>query len=199
MSDTTNRQLKSAVLWVAILNGFYFFVEFGAGLATHSVSLIADSIDFLEDASLNALILVGFALAGAARARLGSVLAIIIGVPSLAALIAAVDKVLNPIAPSVQGMSLAAFGALVVNSVAALILMRVRNHEHSLVTAAWLSARNDVLANVAILAAAGATALVASTWWDVAIGLVIGYLNADAAVKVWRQSRRDLTASDAAP
>jgi Co/Zn/Cd efflux system component len=163
------------------------------------VSLIADSIDFLEDASLNVLILVGFALAGAARARLGSVLAIIIGVPSLAALIAAVDKVLNPIAPSVQGMSLAAFGALVVNSVAALILMRVRNHEHSLVTAAWLSARNDVLANVAILAAAGATALVASTWWDVAIGLVIGYLNADAAVKVWRQSRRDLTASDAAP
>jgi len=199
MSDTTNRQLKSAVLWVAILNGLYFFVEFGAGLATHSVSLIADSIDFLEDASLNALILVGFALAGAARARLGSVLAIIIGVPSLAALIAAVDKVLNPIAPSVQGMSLAAFGALVVNSVAALILMRVRNHEHSLVTAAWLSARNDVLANVAILAAAGATALVASTWWDVAIGLVIGYLNADAAVKVWRQSRRDLTVSDAAP
>ena len=199
MSDTTNRQLKSAVLWVAILNGLYFFVEFGAGLATHSVSLIADSIDFLEDASLNVLILVGFALAGAARARLGSVLAIIIGVPSLAALIAAVDKVLNPIAPSVQGMSLAAFGALVVNSVAALILMRVRNHEHSLVTAAWLSARNDVLANVAILAAAGATALVASTWWDVAIGLVIGYLNADAAVKVWRQSRRDLTASDAAP
>jgi len=199
MSDTTNRQLKSAVLWVAILNGLYFFVEFGAGLATHSVSLIADSIDFLEDASLNALILVGFALAGAARARLGSVLAIIIGVPSLAALIAAVDKVLNPIAPSVQGMSLAAFGALIVNSVAALILMRVRNHEHSLVTAAWLSARNDVLANVAILAAAGATALVASTWWDVAIGLVIGYLNADAAVKVWRQSRRDLTVSDAAP
>jgi Co/Zn/Cd efflux system component len=199
MSDTTNRQLKSAVLWVAILNGLYFFVEFGAGLATHSVSLIADSIDFLEDASLNVLILVGFALAGAARARLGSVLAIIIGVPSLAALIAAVDKVLNPIVPSVQGMSLAAFGALIVNSVAALIVMRVRNHEHSLVTAAWLSARNDVLANVAILAAAGATALVASTWWDVAIGLVIGYLNADAAVKVWRQSRRDLTVSDAAP
>jgi len=199
MSDTTNRQLKSAVLWVAILNGLYFFVEFGAGLATHSVSLIADSIDFLEDASLNVLILVGFTLAGAARARLGSVLAIIIGVPSLAALIAAVDKVLNPIVPSVQGMSLAAFGALIVNSVAALIVMRVRNHEHSLVTAAWLSARNDVLANVAILAAAGATALVASTWWDVAVGLVIGYLNADAAVKVWRQSRRDLTASDATP
>jgi Co/Zn/Cd efflux system component len=199
MSDTTNRQLKSAVLWVAILNGLYFFVEFGAGLASGSVSLIADSIDFLEDASLNALILVGFALAGAARARLGSVLAIIIGVPSLAALIAAVDKVLNPIVPSVQGMSLAAFGALIVNSVAALILMRVRNHEHSLVTAAWLSARNDVLANVAVLAAAGATALVASTWWDVAVGLVIGYLNADAAVKVWRQSRRDLTVSDATP
>jgi divalent metal cation (Fe/Co/Zn/Cd) transporter len=198
MNKVTTRQLKTAVLWAAVLNGGYFFVEFFAGLAAGSVSLIADSIDFLEDASLNVLILVGFAFAAAARARLGSVLAIIIGVPSLAALVAAIDKVLNPVIPHVQGMSLAAFGALIVNSVAALILMRVRNHEHSLVTAAWLSARNDVLANVAIIAAAGATALVSSTWWDVIVGLVIGYLNADAAVKVWKRSRTDLKLANAA-
>ncbi len=197
MSKPSNKQIKTAVLWVAILNGGYFAVEFLAGLATGSVSLIADSIDFLEDASINVLILVGFAFAAAARARLGSVLAIIIGVPSLAALVSAVEKVLHPSVPQVAGMSLAAFGALLVNGTAALILMRVRTHEHSLMTAAWLSARNDVLANVAIIAAAGATLWISSPWWDVVVGVAIGYLNADAAVKVWRRSRADLKSANA--
>jgi Co/Zn/Cd efflux system component len=54
------------------------------------------------------------------------------------------------------------------------------------------------LANVAIIAAAGATVLVSSTWWDVIVGLVIGYLNADAAVKVWKRSRTDLKLANAA-
>jgi Co/Zn/Cd efflux system component len=199
MAHTHNRRLKSAILWVAILNGLYFFVEFGAGLSTESVSLIADSIDFLEDASLNILILVGIGFAAAARARLGMFLAILVGIPAVVALLAVIDKFINPAVPQAQGMSIAAFGALVVNATAAFILVRVRDHENSLVTAAWLSARNDVLANLAIIGAAGATLGIASQWWDVAVGIVICYLNADAAVKVWRRSRRELEASDVSP
>jgi Co/Zn/Cd efflux system component len=191
LEEKSIRPLKAAIVWALVLNGGYFFVEFFAGLATDSVALIADSIDFLEDASINLLILVGFALAAVARARLGSVLAVTIGVPGVVAIVAAVDKVINPTVPHVEGMSLAAVGALVVNGTCAVILMRVKSHEHSLVTAAWLSARNDVLANVAILAAAGATLWVASPWWDVAVGLVIGFLNADAAVKVWKRTREE--------
>ena len=199
MEEKPIRPLKAAIVWAAVLNGGYFFIEFFAGLATDSVALIADSIDFLEDASINLLILVGFALSAMARARLGSVLAVIIGVPGIVAVVAAVDKVINPTVPHVEGMSLAAVGALVVNATCAVILMRVKSHEHSLVTAAWLSARNDVLANVAILVAAGATLWVASPWWDVAVGLVIGFLNADAAVKVWKRSRTDLSAARVMP
>lgn len=199
MTRPHDDRLRRAVVWVAVLNGGYFFIEFFAGLATNSVALIADSIDFLEDSSINLLILVGFALAAVARARLGSVLAVIIGVPGIVAIVAAIDKVINPTIPHVEGMSLAAVGALVVNATCAVILMRVKSHEHSLVTAAWFSARNDVLANVAILVAAGATLWVASPWWDVAVGLVIGFLNADAAVKVWKRSRTDLSAARVTP
>jgi Co/Zn/Cd efflux system component len=183
--------IRRAVAWAAILNGTYFGVEFTVGLSIRSVSLIADSIDFLEDASINLLILIGLGLAVAARARLGSLLAVIIAVPGVAAFVAAVDKFLHPAIPGAIELSATAFGALVVNATAAVILSRVKHHEHSLVQAAWLSARNDVFANVAIIAAAGMTALIPSAYWDVAVGLGIGVLNADAAVKVWRRARTE--------
>lgn len=187
----TDGTLRRAIRWVAVLNGAYFVIEFLVGITIRSVGLIADSIDFLEDASINLIVLIGLGLAATARARLGSLLAIIIGVPGVVAFAAAVDKILNPAVPSVSGMTVTAFGALAVNLTAAIILSRVKNDSRSLVAAAWLSARNDVVANIAIISAALATAVMPSAYWDVAVGLGIAVLNADAAVKVWRRSRAE--------
>ena len=47
---------KQAVFFVASLNLIFFFVEFIVAINIRSVSLIADSIDFIEDASINFLI-----------------------------------------------------------------------------------------------------------------------------------------------
>jgi Co/Zn/Cd efflux system component len=49
--------LRKAVRVVALLNLAYFGVEFSVALLIGSVALFADSIDFLEDASINVLIL----------------------------------------------------------------------------------------------------------------------------------------------
>ena len=59
--------LRRVVARVAVLNLTYFGVEFGVALAIGSVSLFADSIDFLEDTSVNFLILI--ALGWGARRR----------------------------------------------------------------------------------------------------------------------------------
>jgi Co/Zn/Cd efflux system component len=53
-----NAALRRAVQMVALLNLAYFGVEFGVALAIGSVSLFADSIDFLEDAAVSGLILI---------------------------------------------------------------------------------------------------------------------------------------------
>ena len=74
---------------VLALNLTYFCVEFAVAGAIGSVSLFADSVDFLEDASINALILIGLGWSARARSRLGAVLAGIILVPGLATLIVA--------------------------------------------------------------------------------------------------------------
>ena len=142
---------RRAVLVVALLNLAYFGVEFAVALSIGSVSLFADSIDFLEDASINLLIFFAVAWSLRRQARVGSVLAFVILVPGLATVWIAVQKILDPVPPEVVPLSLAAGGALLVNLGCAVILVRHRNSHGSMARAAWLSARNDALANVAII------------------------------------------------
>jgi Co/Zn/Cd efflux system component len=88
-------------------------------------------------------------------------------------------------------MSLTGLGALVINFICAFTLVRFRHHSGSLSSAAFLSARNDALANIAIMAAAGMTAIYPSNWPDLVVGLGISALNADAAKAVFKAARQE--------
>ena len=57
--------------------------------------------------------------------------------------------------------------------------------------AAWLSARNDAAANLAILGSAALALAWASGWPDIVVGVGIAAINADAGVKVWRAASRE--------
>jgi Co/Zn/Cd efflux system component len=71
------------------------------------------------------------------------------------------------------------------------MLMQFRAHSGSLTRAAFLSARNDVLANIAIIAAGFVTAHTLSGWPDLIVGLGIAAMNADAAREVWSAAREE--------
>lgn len=55
--------------------------------------------------------------------------------------------------------------------------------------AAWLSGRNDALANLAIILVGTLTIWFATGWLDIIVGVGIGILNADAARAVWKAAR----------
>lgn len=187
-----NNALRRVVLIVALLNLGYFGIEFAVGLAIGSVSLFADSVDFLEDASVNLLIFFALAWAASTRARVGMVLAGILLVPALALLWALYGKFTHPVPPEPFILSLTGGGALVINLSCAFLLARFREHSGSLTKAAFLSARNDAIANVAIIAAGLVTAyLWPSVWPDVIVGLAIAAMNIDAAREVWEAAREE--------
>ncbi len=192
-----NMALRKAVIIVALLNLAYFCVEFTVARAIGSVSLFADSVDFLEDASVNLLIAVALGWNPANRARLGMVLAGILLVPGLATLWTAWEKFLAPLPPAPLSLSLTGAGALAINLSCAFMLARFRAHSGSLTRAAFLSARNDALANVAIIAAGIVTAVTLSGWPDLVVGLGIAALNADAARQVWRAAHEEHRAANA--
>lgn len=182
--------LRSTVLVVALLNLGYFGVEFAVALSAASVSLLADSVDFLEDASVNLLIFLALAWSAKSRARLGMVLAAILLLPALAFCLSLWGKFNNPVPPEPLALSLTGLGALAINLFCAGLLARFRTHSGSLTRAAFLSARNDAIANVAIIAAGLVTAFVwRSVWPDVIVGLGIAALNLDAAREVFEAAR----------
>lgn len=184
--------LRRVVGIVAALNLGYFGIEFAVALAIGSVSLFADSVDFLEDASVNLLILLALGWSARNRARLGMALAGILLIPGLATLWTVWAKLAAPVPPEPLALTLTGLGALVVNLGCAVMLARYRTHSGSLTKAAFLSARNDALANVAIIAAGIVTAyLWNSAWPDVIVGLGIAAMNADAAREVWQAARAE--------
>src|SRR3546814_18153227 len=92
-------------------------------------------------------------------------LAGILLVPGLATLWTAWDKIGAPVAPDPMTLSLTGLGALAVNLACAFMLARFRHHGGSLTRAAFLSARNDAPANLAIIAAAIVSVFVWRSAW----------------------------------
>ena len=200
MSDTppdrsseiaTNSALQSTVRNVAVLNLTYFGIEFAVALAIGSVSLFADSVDFLEDGAINLLILAGLGFSVAKRAKLGMLLAVVILVPGLATLWTAWQNFSGGLVPEAVPITVTGAGALVVNSICAWLLAPFRAAGGSLTRAAFLSARNDVAANIAIVIAGLLTSVTHSHWPDLIVGLGIAALNAGAAHEVYEAAREE--------
>lgn len=183
--------LRRAIKRVGLLNLSYFGIEFAVALSIASVSLFADSIDFLEDASVNFLILMALGWSARPRAKVGMLLALVLLIPSLATLWTAWNKFHLPVTPAPVPLSLTGAGALAVNLSCAWMLTRYRRHSGSMMRAAFLSARNDVLANVAIIGVGILTTFYPSAWPDLIVGLGIAVLNADAAREVWQAAREE--------
>jgi Co/Zn/Cd efflux system component len=190
-TDRISQGLRKVVCLVMALNLGYFGIEFAVALTIGSVSLFADSIDFLEDTSVNFLILVALGWSAAHRARVGMLLSGILLIPGLATLWMAWEKFNLPVAPDPLPLSLTGLGALAVNLTCALMLTHYRHHSGSLTRAAFLSARNDALANAAIILTGFVTAYTLSAWPDLIVGLAIAAMNADAAREVWEAAREE--------
>ena len=186
--DAREHLFRKSILFVSLANLSYFFVEFFVAKDISSASLFADSIDFLEDASVNILIFLAVNWTLKNKARLGKCLAIILLVPALAFLYTAIQKFYLPVIPEPSILSITGLGALIVNISCAFILVQFRYHQGNLTKAAFLSARNDALANIGIILAGLLGFIWPSMWPDLIVGILIMVINLDAAKEIWEAS-----------
>jgi Co/Zn/Cd efflux system component len=112
-------------------------------------------------------------------------------VPGFAALWTVWHKISSPLPPEPVTLSVVGAGALLVNVTCAFILARFRKASGSLTRAAFLSARNDAYANIAIIAAGLLTGYTLSIWPDLLVGIGIAAMNATAAKEVWEAARQE--------
>jgi Co/Zn/Cd efflux system component len=135
------------------LNLVMFAVEIGAGLAAQSVSLLADSLDFLGDAATYGLSLFVLGMALRWRARASLVKAATMGAFGLWVAATTVHHAFAgtvPAAPMMGGVGILAFA---VNFGVALLLYRWREGDSNM-RSVWICTRNDAIGNLAVMAAA---------------------------------------------
>lgn len=170
--DDGQRRVLTIVL---ALNAAMFAVEFGAGVIAGSAALLADSVDMLGDALVYALSL--YALdrgprwkARAAAAKGGFILLLGLGV-----LVEIGVKLTTGVPPSSPIMLGVGGLALAVNLFCLSLLWRFRDLDINMASTFECS-RNDVIANVGVLVAAGGVALFAAPWPDLLVGAIIAAL-----------------------
>jgi cation diffusion facilitator family transporter len=177
---------------VLAINAFMFIVEFGAGLVSGSSALLADSLDMLGDSFVYAfsLFVIHRSLAWHARAALlkGAIMALF----GIAVLFEVALKLRTPIPPIVPTMAAIGMLALAANAICFSLLWRHRADDINL-RSTWLCSRNDLIANTAVVVAAGGVAWSGSAWPDILVGLGIAALFLRTAAVVLRESFAELS------
>ena len=188
-----HKDIRRVLVVVMMLNLMMFVLEFGAGIIADSAALMADSVDMLGDGLVYGISL--YALnrslrwrAGMALAKAGFILALGVGV-----IVQIAIKILWGHPPESGIMLIFGGLALVVNLSCVGLLWPYRRHDVNL-SSTFECSRNDVFANIGVLAAAVLVSLTASPWPDIAIAAVIAFLFFRSSLKVtrdaWPQYRR---------
>ena len=176
------------------MNIAMFLVEIGAGFAAQSVSLLADSVDFLGDAANYGIsvFVLGMALQWRARASL-------LKAASMAAFglwigVTTVHHAITGTVPAAPVMGAIAVLAFAANFAVAALLYRWREGDSNM-RSVWICTRNDAIGNLAVLAAAAGVFGSGAGWPDYAVAAIMSSLALWGAGQVILHARSELRLS----
>ena len=153
---------RRVLIIVMAINFAMFVIEFGGGVLARSSAVMADSVDMFGDAVVYALIILLLGLAVVAEIA---------------------DKLINGVPPSTTLMLVFGSSALLANLACLALLRRFRHHNVNM-SSTFECSRNDVISNLAVLAAAGLVAATGSAWPDIAAGGLIALVFLRSAIRV---------------
>lgn len=179
---------QGAVLWIVLaINGAMFVVEMVAGVLARSTSLLADAGDMLGDTLAYSTSLYALNRGTHWKARAAMVKGVIMAVFGIGVFAEAAFKLQSGIIPAAITMGSVGALALVANLICFGLLYRHRGDDVNM-RSVWLCSRNDVVANIAVLAAALGVWLSDSFWPDLLVGLGIAILFFSSSFQVIREA-----------
>lgn len=185
--------LYRKALWAVLaVNAVMFVVELTGGLMAGSVSLQADALDFLGDSTTYAITLLVLGMGAVWRSRAGLAKGVALIAFGVWVLAMSIMHALDPVPPAAPVMGAIGALALAANVFCALVLYRFRSGDSNM-RSVWLCSRNDAIANIAVIAAAGGVWASGTPWPDLAVGVLIAILGLSAGVSIVRQARGELS------
>jgi cation diffusion facilitator family transporter len=172
---------------VLAINAILFVIELIAGLLAHSTALLADSLDMLGDSLVYAFSLYVLWRTAEWKALAAILKGVVMAIFGLGVMAEVVYKIVAGVVPSAETMGVIGLLVLVGNGLCFLMLYRHRSDDLNM-RSTWLCSRNDIIANLVVLAAAGGVALSGSLWPDVVVGVAIALLFLRTASTVLKES-----------
>lgn len=180
------------ILWIALIVNFVMFaIELVFSQRANSVSLLADSIDFLGDAANYGISIWVLAMSVHTRAKASLLKAASMGLFGVGVLAHAIWNAITGVVPDAHTMTFVGLLALAANLGVAWLLYAYRNGDSNM-RSVWLCTRNDALGNIAVVFAAIGVFGTGNNWPDLIVAAIMAALALSAAVQVIKQARREL-------
>lgn len=191
-SHNSNDKRYRRILWIAlIINALMFGIEIAAGLTANSVSLLADSLDFLGDAANYGISLWVLGMSVQWRAKASLLKATSMALFGIWVLGSALWNAIEGVVPDAKTMSLIGTLALLANIIVAVLLYAYRNGDSNM-RSVWLCTRNDALGNIAVIIAAIGVFGTGTAWPDLIVASIMAALALTASWQVMRLARSEL-------
>lgn len=187
-SGCNNNQLLTPryrkILWTALVINFTMFViEVLSGLNSHSVSLMADAIDFFGDAANYGISLAVLSMSLMWRARAALFKGLTMGVFGLFVLASAAWSFINGKVPEPYTMGFIGMLALIANVSVAVMLYAYREGDANM-QSVWLCSRNDAIGNLAVVLAALGVFGSSSAWPDLLVAVIMAILAISSSYQI---------------
>jgi cation diffusion facilitator family transporter len=188
----------SVLVAVLVINAVLFVVEAAAGLLANSTALLADSLDMLGDSLVYAFSLYVLWRSAAWKAKAALLKGAIMALFGAGVLLEVVHKTMSGVVPNAETMGIIGTLVLLGNGICFLLLFRHRSDDLNM-RSTWLCSRNDIIANLSVLAAAIGVKVFDASWPDILVGAAIAALFLRSAFTVLRESFLELRILRAQP
>ena len=172
---TLRGKQKGVLTLVLTINAVLFVVEAAAGFLASSTALLADSLDMLGDSLVYGFSLYVLWRSAEWKATAALLKGAIMALFGVGVLIEAVYKTIAGVVPVADVMGIIGLVVLLGNGLCFFLLYRHRSDDLNM-RSTWLCSRNDIIANLSVLAAAVGVKILDSSWPDIVVGAAIAAL-----------------------
>lgn len=190
-ADALRGRQRESLLGVLGINAVMFLVIIGGAWYGNSTSLLADSLDNLGDALTYGVSLYAVSRSATTKAKAALFKGLLIFLAAGAVAAQITYKLIVPSTPVFEVMGAFSLLGLAANSACLYLLWRHRLDDVNM-SSVWECSRNDIVANLSVLVAAGAVWLTGSGWPDIAVALGLVWLLFRSAVRVISSAVKEL-------
>ena len=193
--DALRERQRGTLIKVLWINAVMFIAIAAAAFYGKSTALLSDSLDNLGDALTYGLSLYAVARGPTLKARIALFKGGLIFVAACVVVAQIVHRLINPVLPSHEVMSIFSLAGLAANAVCLALLWRHRREDINM-SSVFECSRNDIASNLAVIVAAIGVWAFESGLPDIIVGSLLAALLLNSSARVIKAALSELGQDD---